>query len=161
MISKVEDFIRQLLKMCSPGYLCVSNISLNLRILDLKKYFSIVLQSKLLWEGPKYNFISPESRHDKLWLCSTGAEFKILRIHPLVFSLEGRAWQEPEPSHVTGMALAHCIVGKFLTLVCHCFPPPLDVPTLATRCLRPQQRERSKQRKGELWARKMSGCNFA
>ena len=24
----------------------------------------------------------------------------------LVFSLEGRAWQEPDPSHVTGMALA-------------------------------------------------------
>ena len=43
--------------------------------------------------------------------------------HSLVFSLEGRAWQEPEPSHVTGMALAHCILGKFLGVVCHCFPP--------------------------------------
>jgi len=32
-------------------------------------------------------------------------------IHSLVFSLEGRAWQEPEPSNVTGMALAHCILG--------------------------------------------------
>ena len=47
--------------------------------------------------------------------------------HSLVFSLEGRAWQEPEPSHVTGMALAHCILGKFLGVVCHCFPPPLDI----------------------------------
>jgi len=64
-------------------------------------------------------------------------------IHSLVFSLEGRTWQEPEPSHVTGMALAHCILGKFLEVVCHCFPPPLDVPTLAARCLRPQRRERS------------------
>ena len=64
-------------------------------------------------------------------------------IHSLVFSLEGRAWQEPEPSHVTGMALAHCILDKFLGVVCHCFPPPLDVPTLAARCLRPQRRERS------------------
>ena len=35
-------------------------------------------------------------------------------IHSLVFSLESQAWQEPEPSHVTGMALAHCILGKFL-----------------------------------------------
>jgi len=35
-------------------------------------------------------------------------------IHSLVFSPEGRAWQEPESSHVTGMALAHCILGKFL-----------------------------------------------
>jgi len=64
-------------------------------------------------------------------------------IHSLVFSLEGRAWQEPEPSHVTGMALAHCILGKYLGVVCHCFPPPLDFPTLAARCLRPQRRERS------------------
>jgi len=54
-------------------------------------------------------------------------------IHSLVFSLEGRAWQEPEPSHVTGIALAHCILGKFLEVVCHCFPPPLDVPTLAAK----------------------------
>ena len=64
-------------------------------------------------------------------------------IHTLVFSLEGRAWQEPEHIHVTGMALAHCILGKFLGVVCHCFPPPLDVPTLDTRRLRTQRRERS------------------
>ena len=68
-------------------------------------------------------------------------EYSMFIIHSLVFSLEGRAWQEREPSHVTGMALAHCILGKFLGVVCHCFPPPLDVPTLATRCLRPQRRE--------------------
>ena len=54
-------------------------------------------------------------------------------IHSLVFSLEGQAWQEPEPSHVTDMVLAHCILGKFLGVVCHCFPPPLDVPTLVAR----------------------------
>jgi len=58
-------------------------------------------------------------------------------IHSLVFSLEGRAWQEPQPSHVTGMALPHCILGKILGVVCHCFP------TLAARCLRSQRRERS------------------
>ena len=33
------------------------------------------------------------------------------------------------------MALAHCILGKFLGVVCHCFPPPLDVPIFAARCL--------------------------
>jgi len=38
-------------------------------------------------------------------------------IHSLVFSLE------PEPSHVTGMALAHCNLGKILGVVCHYFPP--------------------------------------
>ena len=66
---------------------------------------------------------------------------RITLIHSLVFSLEGRTWQEPEPSHVTCMALAHCILGRFLGVVCHCFPPHLDVPTLAARCLRPQRRE--------------------
>jgi len=50
-------------------------------------------------------------------------------IHSLLFSLEGRAWQEPEPSRVTGIDLAHCILSKFLGVVCHCFAPPLDVPT--------------------------------
>ena len=59
-------------------------------------------------------------------------------IQSLAFRLEGQAWQEPEPSHVTGMALAHCILGKFLGVVFHCFPPPLDIPTLAARCLRTQ-----------------------
>ena len=36
---------------------------------------------------------------------------------------------------MTGMALAHCILGNFLGVVCHCFPPPLDVPTSAARYL--------------------------
>ena len=29
--------------------------------------------------------------------------------------------------------LAHCILGKFLGVVCHCFP--LDVPTFTATCL--------------------------
>ena len=33
------------------------------------------------------------------------------------------------------MALVRCIPGKFLGAVCHCFPPRLDVPTFAARCL--------------------------
>ena len=40
------------------------------------------------------------------------------------------------------MALAHCILGKFLGVGCHCFPPPSDVPTFSARCLHVQQRER-------------------
>ena len=40
------------------------------------------------------------------------------------------------------MALAHCILGKFLGVGCHCVPPPLDVPTFSARCLHVQQRER-------------------
>ena len=48
---------------------------------------------------------------------------------------EGQFWQEPEPSQATGMALAHCILGSFLGVGCHCFPPSLDIPTFASRCL--------------------------
>ena len=36
---------------------------------------------------------------------------------------------------MTGMALTHYILGKVLGVVCHCFPPPLDVPTFSARCL--------------------------
>ena len=54
----------------------------------------------------------------------------IIGIQPL-----GRSGQRPEFSQATGMALVRCILGKFLRVVCHCFPPPLDVPTFATRCL--------------------------
>jgi len=40
------------------------------------------------------------------------------------------------------MALAHCIMGKFLGVGCHCFPLPLDVPTFSARCPHVQRRER-------------------
>ena len=40
------------------------------------------------------------------------------------------------------MALGHCILGKFLGVGCHCFPPPLDVPIFSARCLHAQRRER-------------------
>jgi hypothetical protein len=40
------------------------------------------------------------------------------------------------------MALAHCILGEFLGVGCHCFPPPLEVPTFSARCLYVQRRER-------------------
>jgi len=39
------------------------------------------------------------------------------------------------------MALARCILGKFLGVGCHCFPPPLDVPTFSARCHHVQRRE--------------------
>jgi hypothetical protein len=51
---------------------------------------------------------------------------------------------------VTGMALAHCILGKFLGVGCHCFPPPLDVPTFSARCLYIQRRERTLAAEGGI-----------
>jgi hypothetical protein len=41
----------------------------------------------------------------------------IIVIQPL-----GRSAQRPELSQATGMALVRCILGKFLGVVCHCFP---------------------------------------
>jgi len=35
----------------------------------------------------------------------------------------GRSGQRPELSQATGMALVRCILGKFLGVDCHCFPP--------------------------------------
>ena len=54
----------------------------------------------------------------------------IISIQPL-----GQFGQEPQPSQATGMALVRCILGKFLGVACHCFPPRLGVPTFATSCL--------------------------
>ena len=42
----------------------------------------------------------------------------IMGIQPL-----GRSGQRPELIQATGMALVRCILGKFLGVVCHCFPP--------------------------------------
>ena len=42
----------------------------------------------------------------------------IIGIQPL-----GRFGQIPELSQSTGIALVRCIMGKFLGVVCHCFPP--------------------------------------
>ena len=44
--------------------------------------------------------------------------FIIIGIQPL-----GRSGQRPEFSQATGMALVRCILGKFLGVACHCFPP--------------------------------------
>jgi len=56
------------------------------------------------------------------------------------------------------MALAHCILSKFLGVGCHCFPPPLDVPTFSARCLHVQRSERLQATEGgTLRGREMFG----
>ena len=75
----------------------------------------------------------------------------------LVFSPEGRFWQEPEPSQATGMALAHCILGIFLGVGCHCFPPPLDVPTFASKCLHVQATWETSISERRNYGREMAG----
>jgi len=56
-------------------------------------------------------------------------------IHSLVFRPRGRSGRNQSPVMEPMWLLAHCILGKFLGVVCHCFPPPLDVPTFAATCL--------------------------
>jgi len=59
------------------------------------------------------------------------------------------------------MALAHCILDKFLGVGCHCFPPPLDVPTFSARCLHVQRRERPLAAEGgNLHGREMLDAQY-
>ena len=59
------------------------------------------------------------------------------------------------------MALARCILGKFLRVVCHCFPPLLDVPTFSARCL--HVRNEARDPSSERWncGRERMFGNFA
>jgi len=57
--------------------------------------------------------MTSERSHNLLAILSLRWAGNVAFIHSLVFSLEGRAWQEPELSHVTSMALAQYILGKF------------------------------------------------
>ena len=72
----------------------------------------------------------------------------------------GPVWQEPEHSQGTNMALICCILGKFLRVVCHCFPLPLDVPTFAARCLHVLNDARDPSSQRWNYGREMTG-NFA
>ena len=56
-------------------------------------------------------------------------------IRSLVFSPRGRSGRNQSPVMEPMWLLAHCILSTFLGIVCHCFSPPLDVPTFATTCL--------------------------
>ena len=59
------------------------------------------------------------------------------------------------------MALVHCILGKFLGVVCHCFPRVLDVPTFAARCLHVGNDARDPSSERYNYVRKRLSDNFA
>ena len=82
---------------------------------------------------------------------------KLLLIIIISIQPEGRFWQEPEPSQATGMALVYCILGSFLGVGCHCFPPPLDVPTFASRCLHVQATWETSISERRNYGREMAG----
>jgi len=72
---------------------------------------------------------------DKLWtLCIVSLSVSLslsiyIYIHSLVFRPRPRSGRNQSPVMGPIWPLAHCILGKLLGVVCHCFPPPLDVPT--------------------------------
>ena len=51
-------------------------------------------------------------------IISSSSSSSSISIQPL-----GQFGQEPEPIQATSMALVCCVLGKFLGVVCHCFPP--------------------------------------
>jgi len=83
-------------------------------------------------------------------------KFIIISIQPL-----GQFGQEPDPNQATGMALVRCILGKFVGVVCHCFPPRLDVPTFAARCLHVRNDARDPSNEKWNYVRERLSGNFA
>jgi len=81
----------------------------------------------------------------------------------IIISIQPLGWfgQEPEPSHAIGMALVRRILGKFLGVVCHCFPPRLDVPTFAARCLHVRSDARDASSEKWNYGRERLSGNFA
>jgi len=69
--------------------------------------------------------------------------------------------QESEPSQATGMAVVPCILGKFLGVVFHCFPPRLNVPTYAARCLHVRNDARDPSSERWNYGRERLSDNFA
>jgi hypothetical protein len=59
------------------------------------------------------------------------------------------------------MALECCTLGKFLGLICHCFPPRSDVPTFAARCLHVRNDARDPSSERWNYGREKLSVNFA
>ena len=58
-----------------------------------------------------------------IWKFSWFLQWSLLLLFIIGIQLLGRSGQRPEFSQATGMALVRCILGKFLGVACHCFPP--------------------------------------
>jgi hypothetical protein len=60
---------------------------------------------------------------------ATATEYFEFHIIIIIIGIQSLGWsgQRPELSQVTSMALVRCILGKFLGVVCHCFPPEFHI----------------------------------
>ena len=86
-------------------------------------------------------------------------------IYIYIYSIQpvGRFSRNQSPVRRPGMALARCILCKFLGVGCHFFPQLLDVPTFSVGCLHVQRRERplaaeggilrGREMFGQIWPR--------
>jgi len=65
------------------------------------------------------------SSHIKSLVLSNRKQILLYLLLLFIFGIQplGRSGQRPEFSQATGMALVRCILGKFLGVACHCFPP--------------------------------------
>jgi hypothetical protein len=93
-------------------------------------------EQKLGIYSNKQNRVKTKIKIQKLKLTPTLVCINTINIENFFIGIQplGRSGQRPELSQVTAMALARCILGRFLGVLCHCFPSRLDVPTFATRC---------------------------
>ena len=75
----------------------------------------------------------------------------------LVFSPKAGYGRNQSPVRRPVWLWAHCNLGSFLGVGCHCFPPPLDVPTFASRCLHVQVIWETSIRERRNYGREMAG----
>jgi len=98
-------------------------------VLSLLKHFTSLASSRRLCDRHfqiNRSDLMPSSHEINTWYNLKKMKFTtrvwvifiIIGIQPL-----GRSGQRPEFSQATGMALVPCILGKFLGVACHCFPP--------------------------------------
>ena len=96
--------------------------------LTLCNSYSFFTQSLQLISTLLQQHISKLSRYFRLQIIIIIIIIIIIGIQPL-----GRSGQRPELSQATGMALVRCILGKFLGVACHCFPPIINYKAQITR----------------------------
>jgi hypothetical protein len=82
----------------------------------------------------KFKCHSLRLRSCRIGSCLSAVTFHLF-IHSLVFSLRGRVGRNQSPVMWPVWLWHTASWASSWEVVCHFFPPPLDVPTFAARCL--------------------------
>ena len=75
------------------------------------------------------------TRLNSCWWTEKPSDTCRVFIHSLVFNLRGRVGRNQSPVMWPVWLWHTASWARSGGVVCHCFPPPLDVPTFAARCL--------------------------